>query len=50
MAWRRPEDVIALAKFFVAHFNREFRRSYEGLSPTYPVPGPFAESVPGPAA
>jgi transcriptional regulator with PAS, ATPase and Fis domain len=29
----RPEDIAALANFFVQHYNRKFKRSMEGISP-----------------
>ena len=29
----RPEDILPLCDHFIAHFNREFRRNYEGVSP-----------------
>jgi PAS domain S-box-containing protein len=28
----RPEDILPLARFFVEHYNRRFRRSIEGVS------------------
>src|SRR5690242_273238 len=28
----RPEDILPLAKFFVEHYNRKFKRSIEGVS------------------
>ena len=28
----RPEDVLPLARFFIEHYNRKFRRSIEGVS------------------
>jgi len=29
----RPEDVLPLARFFIDHYNRKFRRGIEGISP-----------------
>ena len=29
----RPEDILPLARFFIEHYNRKFRRSIEGVSP-----------------
>lgn len=29
----RPEDIAALANFFVQHYNRKFKRQMEGISP-----------------
>jgi len=29
----RPEDILPLARFFIDHYNRKFRRGIEGLSP-----------------
>jgi PAS domain S-box-containing protein len=29
----RQEDILPLAKFFVEHYNRKFKRSIEGISP-----------------
>lgn len=29
----RPEDIAALANFFVHHYNRKFKRQMEGISP-----------------
>ncbi len=28
----RPEDILPLAKFFIEHYNRKFKRSIEGVS------------------
>src|SRR6185437_14619163 len=28
----RPDDILPLAKFFVEHYNRKFKRSIEGVS------------------
>jgi transcriptional regulator with PAS, ATPase and Fis domain len=29
----RPEDILPLARFFIEHYNRKFRRGIEGVSP-----------------
>jgi len=29
----RPEDILPLARFFIEHYNRKFRRAIEGVSP-----------------
>jgi len=29
----RPEDILPLARFFIEHYNRKFRRGVEGISP-----------------
>jgi transcriptional regulator with PAS, ATPase and Fis domain len=29
----RPEDILPLARFFIEHYNRKFRRGIEGISP-----------------
>jgi two-component system response regulator AtoC len=29
----RPEDILPLARFFIGHYNRKFRRGIEGISP-----------------
>ena len=29
----RPEDIVPLARFFIDHYNRKFRRGIEGVSP-----------------
>ncbi len=29
----RPEDILPMAKFFIEHYNRKFKRSIEGISP-----------------
>jgi two-component system response regulator AtoC len=29
----RPEDIVPLARFFIEHYNRKFRRGIEGISP-----------------
>jgi PAS domain S-box-containing protein len=29
----RPEDIMPLARFFIEHYNRKFRRAIEGISP-----------------
>jgi PAS domain S-box-containing protein len=29
----RPEDILPLARFFVGHYNKKFKRQIEGLSP-----------------
>ncbi len=29
----RPEDIVPLARFFIEHYNRKFRRGIEGVSP-----------------
>ncbi|HUE00228.1 MAG TPA: sigma 54-interacting transcriptional regulator [Bryobacteraceae bacterium] len=29
----RPEDILPLARFFIEHYNRKFRRAIEGISP-----------------
>jgi len=29
----RPEDIVPLARFFIDHYNRKFRRGIEGISP-----------------
>ena len=30
----RPEDILPLARFFIEHYNRKFRRGIEGVSPS----------------
>ncbi|MFN7992907.1 MAG: sigma 54-interacting transcriptional regulator [Bryobacteraceae bacterium] len=30
----RPEDILPMAKFFIEHYNRKFRRAIEGVSAT----------------
>ena len=46
----RPEDILPLARFFVSHYNKKFRRQIEGLSPAsehllmaHPWPGNVRE-------
>ncbi|HKW96461.1 MAG TPA: sigma 54-interacting transcriptional regulator [Bryobacteraceae bacterium] len=29
----RPEDILPLTRFFIAHYNKKFRRQIEGISP-----------------
>ena len=29
----RPEDILPLARFFIEHYNRKFRRGIQGISP-----------------
>jgi len=29
----RPEDILPMARFFIEHYNRKFRRQIEGISP-----------------
>jgi PAS domain S-box-containing protein len=46
----RPEDILPLARFFISHYNRKFRRQIEGISPAaerlllgHPWPGNVRE-------